>query len=43
MQIIPTGGALGSDIRGVDASLPLAPAEFAALEPTFSDAPFIEL
>ena len=32
MEIIPTGGALGAEIRGVDVSKPLAPMEVAALE-----------
>ena len=32
MEIIPTGGALGAEIRGVDVAKPLAPADVAALE-----------
>lgn len=32
MQIIPTGGALGAEIRGVDAAKPLAPAEVRELK-----------
>ena len=32
MQIIPTGGALGAEIRGVDVRKPLAPAEVAELQ-----------
>ena len=32
MKIIPTGGALGAEIRGVAVAKPLAPAEVAALE-----------
>ena len=43
MQIIPTGGALGAEIRGVDASLPLVLAEVAELAAAFSDAPVIAL
>ncbi len=46
MEIIPTGGALGAEIRGVDVTKPLAPAEVAALEEAIlqlGDAPFLEL
>ena len=32
MEIIPTGGALGAEIRGVDVTKPLAPEEVAVLE-----------
>lgn len=32
MEIIPTGGALGAEIRGVDVAKPLAPAEVAPAE-----------
>jgi len=32
MEIIPTGGALGAEVRGVDVSNPLAPMEVAALQ-----------
>lgn len=37
MQIIPIGGALGAEIRGVDVTKPLAPAEVAASNRPFSN------
>lgn len=37
MQIIPIGGALGAEIRGVDVTKPLAPAEVAASKRPFSN------
>ncbi len=53
MEIIPTAGALGAEIRGVNVSKPLPPPEVAALQGAilqhlkrtqmFSDAPFLEL
>jgi taurine dioxygenase len=37
LEIIPTGAALGAEIRGVDLSRPLGPADFAAIEHAYND------
>jgi taurine dioxygenase len=37
VQVIPTGAALGAEIRGVDLAEPIAPAAFAAIERAFDE------